>query len=350
MAMKGCLEGSAADMKCDDPFDSIDDLLDFPCDEDVLAMVNDCGNDGPFASPPAPAAIFSGSGSGETVGGGETVAAGEMNSKEETLGLCDDLDIINLEWLSNFFDDDSEFNFNFPATAALAANMNADNKDDPLFGSLSPTSVLEHDNIIGGGGASSSASSCSSSTSASGGGRIVPRLPTPTTTSTLPVPARARTKRPRPQFFSTRIFVPTPTRPTEPESFGESCPDPTRKRKKKKKTAVAGESDDDNPPPAAPRKCTHCEIQKTPQWRAGPMGPKSLCNACGVRYKSGRLFPEYRPAASPTFVPSIHSNSHKKVVEMRLRASQDAADEMLPPEGTAAAKSCDLMEYIRMRD
>ncbi|CAA0814452.1 GATA transcription factor 9 [Striga hermonthica] len=67
----------------------------------------------------------------------------------------------------------------------------------------------------------------------------------------------------------------------------------------------------------SPSKCLHCEITKTPQWRAGPMGPKTLCNACGVRYKSGRLFPEYRPAASPTFVPALHSNSHKKVLEMR---------------------------------
>uniref|UniRef100_A0A0D9WIS7 GATA-type domain-containing protein n=1 Tax=Leersia perrieri TaxID=77586 RepID=A0A0D9WIS7_9ORYZ len=47
------------------------------------------------------------------------------------------------------------------------------------------------------------------------------------------------------------------------------------------------------------------------------MGPKTLCNACGVRYKSGRLVPEYRPAASPTFVVSKHSNSHRKVVELR---------------------------------
>lgn len=68
---------------------------------------------------------------------------------------------------------------------------------------------------------------------------------------------------------------------------------------------------------AEPRKCLHCEATKTPQWREGPMGPKTLCNACGVRYRSGRLFPEYRPAASPTFVPSLHSNSHKKVIEMR---------------------------------
>ncbi|PPD79713.1 hypothetical protein GOBAR_DD23366 [Gossypium barbadense] len=68
---------------------------------------------------------------------------------------------------------------------------------------------------------------------------------------------------------------------------------------------------------AVVRKCTHCEVTKTPQWREGPKGPKTLCNACGVRYRSGRLFPEYRPAASPTFVPSLHSNSHKKVIEMR---------------------------------
>ncbi|XP_030453226.1 GATA transcription factor 12-like [Syzygium oleosum] len=65
------------------------------------------------------------------------------------------------------------------------------------------------------------------------------------------------------------------------------------------------------------RRCTHCLSQRTPQWRAGPMGPKTLCNACGVRYKSGRLLPEYRPAKSPTFVSYLHSNSHKKVLEMR---------------------------------
>ncbi|CAH9137274.1 unnamed protein product [Cuscuta epithymum] len=65
------------------------------------------------------------------------------------------------------------------------------------------------------------------------------------------------------------------------------------------------------------RRCQHCGVDKTPQWRAGPMGPKTLCNACGVRYKSGRLLPEYRPANSPTFSPAVHSNSHRKVLEMR---------------------------------
>ncbi|KAJ8534768.1 hypothetical protein K7X08_016496 [Anisodus acutangulus] len=69
--------------------------------------------------------------------------------------------------------------------------------------------------------------------------------------------------------------------------------------------------------PQQPRKCTHCASEKTPQWRTGPLGPKTLCNACGVRYKSGRLVPEYRPAASPTFVLTQHSNSHRKVIELR---------------------------------
>jgi hypothetical protein len=33
------------------------------------------------------------------------------------------------------------------------------------------------------------------------------------------------------------------------------------------------------------RGCLNCGLQKTPQWRMGPMGPKTLCNACGVRYR-----------------------------------------------------------------
>ncbi|GMI69943.1 hypothetical protein HRI_000663600 [Hibiscus trionum] len=65
------------------------------------------------------------------------------------------------------------------------------------------------------------------------------------------------------------------------------------------------------------RKCQHCGAEKTPQWRTGPFGPKTLCNACGVRYKSGRLVPEYRPASSPSFSHDLHSNSHRKILEMR---------------------------------
>ncbi|KAL9252417.1 GATA transcription factor 1-like protein [Drosera capensis] len=74
------------------------------------------------------------------------------------------------------------------------------------------------------------------------------------------------------------------------------------------------------------RKCQHCLSETTPQWRLGPNGPKTLCNACGVRYKSGRLVPEYRPANSPTFSSKLHSNSHRKIMEMRKKQMMDTGD------------------------
>lgn len=67
-----------------------------------------------------------------------------------------------------------------------------------------------------------------------------------------------------------------------------------------------------------PRRCTHCQAEKTPLWRQGPLGKGTLCNACGVRWlKTGNLFPEYRPANSPTFVSDLHSNILRKVLKMR---------------------------------
>ncbi|CAN8257689.1 unnamed protein product [Cochlearia groenlandica] len=34
-----------------------------------------------------------------------------------------------------------------------------------------------------------------------------------------------------------------------------------------------------------PRRCASCDTTSTPLWRNGPKGPKSLCNACGIRFK-----------------------------------------------------------------
>ncbi|XP_010520375.1 PREDICTED: GATA transcription factor 11 [Tarenaya hassleriana] len=62
--------------------------------------------------------------------------------------------------------------------------------------------------------------------------------------------------------------------------------------------------------------CRHCKTTDTPQWREGPSGPKTLCNACGMRFKKGGLCPQYRPATSPTFNPLQHSNYHRKVIQL----------------------------------
>ncbi|EPS67845.1 hypothetical protein M569_06930, partial [Genlisea aurea] len=37
--------------------------------------------------------------------------------------------------------------------------------------------------------------------------------------------------------------------------------------------------------PLLARRCANCDTTSTPLWRNGPKGPKSLCNACGIRYK-----------------------------------------------------------------
>ncbi|XP_037418969.1 uncharacterized protein LOC119283593 [Triticum dicoccoides] len=63
--------------------------------------------------------------------------------------------------------------------------------------------------------------------------------------------------------------------------------------------------------------CTHCRVEDTPQWRTGPAGSGTLCNACGIRYKMGKLFPEYRPSTSPEFSSLEHSNRHRNVERIR---------------------------------
>lgn len=37
--------------------------------------------------------------------------------------------------------------------------------------------------------------------------------------------------------------------------------------------------------PILARRCANCDTTSTPLWRNGPRGPKSLCNACGIRFK-----------------------------------------------------------------
>ncbi|KAL8167795.1 hypothetical protein V2J09_009294 [Rumex salicifolius] len=36
------------------------------------------------------------------------------------------------------------------------------------------------------------------------------------------------------------------------------------------------------------KSCTGCYTTTTPLWRGGPAGPKTLCNACGIKYHKKR--------------------------------------------------------------
>ncbi|KAL0762447.1 hypothetical protein Bca101_078598 [Brassica carinata] len=154
-----------------------------------------------------------------------------------------------------------------------------------------------------------------------------------------PLPVKIRTKRPRTGVSLWSSRSPSLTNSSSSSatsssssSSGHSSPlwlsasefldEKAVKRQKKKKQFSSLEVQSQT------RRCSHCGVQKTPQWRAGPLGAKTLCNACGVRFKSGRLLPEYRPACSPTFSSELHSNHHRKVIEMRQKKEMSGdADE-----------------------
>uniref|UniRef100_A0A7N0V5Y7 GATA transcription factor n=2 Tax=Kalanchoe fedtschenkoi TaxID=63787 RepID=A0A7N0V5Y7_KALFE len=324
------------DLDCNSFFGHIEDLLDFP------EVNNKNSHNAPLVAPGLawnappysffnPDLLFIGKGSACT----QDLAA-ELSIPYE--------DIVQMEWLSTFVEDSFSGGDSmtldkksFPSTKEASADAAV----APVqFLSSSPISVLE----------SSSSSSCSEGSKA--------LLVSPDSARVRGGCGRPRSKRPRPHTFKpgsamqlispAQSFTDTPQLSASHGAFQgnkfKQSPHLTTEQNKKRKmkpssspATPAAEMSNNETGAADPqsqagvRKCLHCEITKTPQWRAGPMGPKTLCNACGVRHKSGRLFPEYRPAASPTFVPSLHSNSHKKVLEMRTATVHTPAT--TPPGG-----------------
>ncbi|XP_050384990.1 GATA transcription factor 8-like [Argentina anserina] len=309
------------EIDCGSFFDNIDDLMEDV--DSILGPAPDC-NSSPFSLwpanssaaaplPPSDAAVFSGN--------GESDFSSELPVPFE--------EMVHLEWLSNFVENSEYSGGNLTMNKQQEASLVHKESSHQQFQTSSPISVLD------------SSSSCSGEKNVLEGSIPPGRR------------GRARSKRPRPPTFNPRSAIQlispassvseidnplqqhslfSPKVFSDSENFAESCPvvkmqkQASGEQKKKKRVKlplqVPGEVDENSPVQGAVRKCLHCEITKTPQWRAGPMGPKTLCNACGVRYKSGRLFPEYRPAASPTFVPALHSNSHKKVIEMRTKGGE----------------------------
>lgn len=235
-------------------FFRIDDLLDFTNDELFSSTTTDSGN-----LPPPEIA----SGNHSLAASGNRDQSNTFHSADFTDDLCvPSDDVAELEWLSNFVDDSFA---DFPENE-LAGTVMA--RPDSSF------------------------------------------------------PGRTRSKRSR-ASSTNKVWTSLPE--SEIPMIGKSKTNSNKNSIVKKESSssssvISGERSSSSSPASSPtgaRKCTHCASEKTPQWRTGPLGPKTLCNACGVRYKSGRLVPEYRPAASPTFVLTQHSNSHRKVMELR---------------------------------
>ncbi|KAK3118062.1 hypothetical protein QOZ80_9BG0693700 [Eleusine coracana subsp. coracana] len=124
-------------------------------------------------------------------------------------------------------------------------------------------------------------------------------------------PAAAKPPPPRRAAAAAAAPPPPPTTTTSGLKPGNN--------KTKRPAAAAAENKPRQRNRQRQRACTHCSNTETPQWRAGPRGPGTLCNACGIRYKqqNGLLFEEYRPSTSPSFESGKHSNRHRKVVKLR---------------------------------
>ncbi|KVI11014.1 Zinc finger, GATA-type [Cynara cardunculus var. scolymus] len=72
--------------------------------------------------------------------------------------------------------------------------------------------------------------------------------------------------------------------------------------------------------------CVDCKTSKTPLWRSGPSGPKSLCNACGIRYRKKKSISgsekkkkkkEKQPPSSPTSSSSCCSTVGEDDCDLR---------------------------------
>ncbi|KAI3947585.1 hypothetical protein MKW92_016619 [Papaver armeniacum] len=48
------------------------------------------------------------------------------------------------------------------------------------------------------------------------------------------------------------------------------------------------------------KRCSNCSSPRTPQWRVGPSGAKTLCNACGIRYKKQKAVSDAEGAEDDT--------------------------------------------------
>ncbi|ORX56819.1 GATA-domain-containing protein [Hesseltinella vesiculosa] len=93
--------------------------------------------------------------------------------------------------------------------------------------------------------------------------------------TTLPSPPSSSIRRsafqpPAPTASVYRSYMSTLSIPGRKRNWANTIP-PTRQRRRGKRATVQG-------------RCHSCNISETPEWRRGPDGARTLCNACGLHY------------------------------------------------------------------
>ena len=76
--------------------------------------------------------------------------------------------------------------------------------------------------------------------------------------------------------------------------------------------------------------CRTCRTRKTPMWRHGPDGPKTLCNACGVRWKLGKA-PRTKQAPRKRRAETRPDAKDADVVAKKPRVEPELEEAETPP-------------------
>nr|XP_043607067.1 GATA transcription factor 6-like [Erigeron canadensis] len=296
--------------------DDLTAVNSLPCDDLFVDGLLDFSDAGDFEAeqPPTPQpqndntlVVFDTNNDGETTPispANQTTTAAATTTTSLTDLLLPADDVAELEWVSHFVDD--SFSGGYSLTCPAVKVLERKPKPEPE----SFQTGFEKPNLT------TPVHTKARSKRARTGGRVWSLGSNPLTdSSTSSSSSTSCTSNPW-------VFYQQECTQTAESIFGKS---PVHKPRKKKSSFLVGTMVPVRGPvhvpvqSQPPRRCSHCHVQKTPQWRAGPLGAKTLCNACGVRFKSGRLLPEYRPACSPTFSSEMHSNNHRKVLEMRQK-------------------------------
>ncbi|OIS99899.1 PREDICTED: putative GATA transcription factor 22 [Nicotiana attenuata] len=104
------------------------------------------------------------------------------------------------------------------------------------------------------------------------------------------------------------------------------------------------------------RVCADCNTTKTPLWRSGPKGPKTLCNACGIRQRKARRAMA-AAANGETLTTETSSSSMKKKVKHLHKEKITKVNVTLPykkrckfgpssSSNTAPKKLCNFEDFL----
>ncbi|WOG83429.1 hypothetical protein DCAR_0102604 [Daucus carota subsp. sativus] len=85
--------------------------------------------------------------------------------------------------------------------------------------------------------------------------------------------------------------------------------------------------------------CWDCETTRTPLWRTGPSGPKSLCNACGIRFGKLRKELELLGLVSPKVVRKRNSTKSSSLNMSTVTSDRSSGNNNV---GEAFNKPADL--------